>query len=351
MGDVVDGNQPTQEKHPMAYLPIQADNRSQRVRIGGKTILPFITTYVDLGFLSPPTVVYTNNEVGKKAKGRGLKASVYFAYGVTAVDASGTETPIELVAVKTGAVVEAESELDFTVVTITEVAHAVSYNVYRSGVGKTGFATAAEALAAPLKLLANLTPTLAAFTQVYEDANGLAGSEEGTTAPSSSAYSVSNKTYYNTGGTSWSTRHELQNHLTYGAVTVVGPLTPNGNDFVPYGAPWELELKSEEIKVKALTTLLQRSTGLTRAVAEVLPKPLKTAKEGYTRYSAIVYNTLTNLVEGVFGGEELAATATPKTVEATLTKYQQVLVIVRTTHTVKTPEVVSGRDNLLRVYL
>src|ERR1039458_5892078 len=129
------------------FLPIQAANRSQAVRIGGKKILPNITSYIDLGNILPVAeATYTYSKTGKKETGRGLKASVYFAYGVSAVDASGNETPIVLgTPAKTEAGAETESNLNFVKVKFAPVAHAVKYNIFRTGIGKTGYGSAAEA--------------------------------------------------------------------------------------------------------------------------------------------------------------------------------------------------------------
>jgi len=335
----------------MAFLPIQADNRSQRVRIGGKTILPFITSYVDEGFITPlqaPT--FTNSEVGKKASGKGLKKEVYFAYGVTAVDAAGSETPIYIAAQKTGAGAEAESELNFVKVKFVPVDHAVSYNIYRSGVGKTGYATEAEALAATLKKIANVPASEATgFTAEYQDANSLA-TEEGTTSPTGGTGLVANKTYYNTGGTAWSTRHELQNHLTLGAVVVVGPLTLAGTDLVPVLESWSWTLESEKIKVAELKTGLLRSTGQIVKIATVSPTAKKTAA-GKERLTLFVYNRLLNTVESIEGAEETEKEANLGNVEAKLKTYQEVVLVVKTTNSITTPAIVSGRGNLLRVYV
>lgn len=330
----------------MAFLPVQAANRSQRVRIGGKTILPRITSYIDLGVLSPiaaPT--FTQSAIGKKAAGKGLKKEVWFAYGVTAVDASGNETPIAIAAVKTGAGAEAESELNFVKVGFVPVAHTVSYNVFRTGIGKTGAVSEALALAATPKLIATVKASeVTGLTGTYEDTNSLA-SEEGSTAPTAG---VTNTTFYNTSGNAWSTFHELQNHLAIGALITVGNLTSNPNDYVPVGKAWELTLEAEKVKVAELKELLQRSTGEVRKVLTASPtaKKVEAAKE---RFTLLVYNTLTNVVESIEGVEEAEKTAVLATTTAKLTKYQQLLVVLKTTPASTTPTIYSGLENLTRV--
>jgi hypothetical protein len=337
----------------MAFLPVQAANRSQRVRIGGKTILPRITSYIDLGSILPvtaPTLTFT--KTGEESEGRGLKKSVFFAWGVTAVDASGNETPLALTSGETEAGAETEKAKNFAKVTFTPVAHAVKYNVFRTGVGKTGFATAALALAATPKLIATIAASsVVGATEVYVDKNGLTGSEEGTTEATGG---VTNVTFYNTSKTAWSTFHELQNHLAIGALIVVGNITPNPNDWVPYVAgDWAVTLGVEEVKVAKAKELLQRSTGLVREVTAATPAAKKAATAGDEIYTYIVYNTLTNKVESVEGAQEVEKTlsqqAAIEVVAAKLTKYQQPLLVVRTTHTVTTPEIISGRENVVRV--
>lgn len=334
----------------MAFLPVQAANRSQRVRIGGKTILPRITSYIDLGSILPiaaPTFTYS--KIGKKASGKGLEKSTFFVYGVTAVDASGNETPIAVAVAKTEAGAGAESELNFAKVAFVPVAHVVSYNVFRSGKGTGTEYTEAEALKLPLKLIATIkASTVTGATETYEDTNSLT-SEEGTTEPTGG---VTNTTFYNTSKTAWSTFHELQNHLAIGALIVVGNLTPNPNDWVPYVAgDWAVTLGSEEVKVAEAKELLQRSTGLVRKVVAATPKAKKTAASK-ERYTYIIYNTLTNKVESVEGAEiaeKSVASEAIEVVAAKLTKYQQALLVVRTTNSVTTPEIISGRENVVRV--
>jgi len=329
----------------MAFLPVQAANRSQRVRIGGKTILPRITSYIDLGQIAPvsaPTFTFTKE--GKESEGRGLKKSVWFAYGVSAVDASGNETPIAIAAAKTEAGAETAEAKNFVILAFVPVAHAVKYNLFRTGVGKTGFASEALALAATPKLIATVAAsTVTGLTGSYTDANGLSGSEEGTTTNSGV-----NTTFYNTSGTAWSTFHELQNHLAIGALIVVGNLTPNPNDYVPVGKAWEVTLEAEKVKVAELKELLQRSTGEVRKVATASPTAKKVEAEK-ERYTLLVYNSLTNVVESIEGAEETEKAGVLATTTAKLTKYQQVLLVLRTTHASTTPTIFSGLENLTRV--
>src|ERR1019366_10420907 len=88
------------------FLPIRAISRSQAVRIGGQTIKTNATSYVDFGNLAPllaaPTLDVTKitGKVSEQHAGSrtlsagkegGLKASVFFGYAVTAVDARSEE--------------------------------------------------------------------------------------------------------------------------------------------------------------------------------------------------------------------------------------------------------------------
>lgn len=335
----------------MPFLPIQAINRSQAVRIGGKRILPNVTSYIDVtGNILPvlaPTL--TNNEVGKKAAGKGLKKSVWFAYGVSAVDAEGKETPLTNVgALKTGAVAEAESELDFGIVKFVQVEHAVKYNIFRTGVGKTGFSTEALALAGTFKLIGTVAQT-GAVEGKFEDTNS-ATSEEGTTEASYGP----NTTFFNTSKTAWSTKHELQNHFTEGTIVIVGAQTPNPGDWAPLGKNLEVTLGSEKVELAEAKEYLRRSTGEVRKVAASGSMTAKkTATAGKQRLSVVVYNWLLNQFETIEGEEETEETFYPLTsivpAEAKLKKYQQKILLVRTTNSVVTPEILDSRVRLLRV--
>jgi hypothetical protein len=333
-----------------AYLPIRALSRSQAVRIGGKTIKTNVTAYVDLGYLDvPATPTKAASEIGKKAEfkegGKGLKKEVYFAYYVTAVDASGNETtPTLVVSALAGKGAEVESEYNFVEVKFVAVDHATKYNIYRAGVAATGYATAALAEAAAPKLIATVTPTTTG-AQSYLDTG---------VALKTQILPTVNNTFYNTGGTAWSTRHELANHQAIGAITIVGNLTCNPNDWAPYGAA-ETQTPEAEKVTFAGTTWIQRSTGELRTVAEAkVAKGANTGKPaaGKEVIAVYYYNPRTNLIESVQSAvvAEKTAGLQAKT-EGEVPAGGVQLTVYKTLTASSTPVLVSGLDTLSRALI
>jgi hypothetical protein len=335
-----------------SYLPIRANSRSQAVRIGGKTIKTNVTAYIDLGYLDvPATPTKAAVEVGKKAEfkegGEGLKKEVYFAYYVTAVDASGNETtPTLVVSALAGKGAEVESEYNFVEVKFVAVDRATKYNIYRAGVAATGYATAALAEAAAPKLIATVTPTTTG-AQSYLDTG---------VALKTQILPTVNNTFYNTGGTSWSTRHELANHQAIGAITVVGNLTPNPNDWAPWSAAVTQTPEAEKVKFQgAEVEWIQRSTGTLRKVAEAkVAKGANTGKPaaGKEVIAVYYYNPRTNLIESVVSAEVAEKTAglQAKT-EGEVPAGAVQLTVYKTLTASTTPVLVSGLDTLARVLL
>lgn len=324
------------------FLPIQAASRSQAVRIGGKTIKKGVTSYVDLGYLSTVAAAptFVAKETGKTAEqaansnSKGLVKEKFFAYYVTAVDSSGNETPVSPVgAIESGKGAESATTLNFNEVKWVTVAHATKYNVFRGGVAQTGGTEAAVKALTP-KLIGSTTSTTFVDT----------GIELGTAAPV-----VVNNTFYNTGGTAWSTRHELQNHLAIGAILIVGNITPNPNDWAPFNKEWEATAEAEKVKFAELKELIQRSTGTIRKVeAASVAKSAEKVSAGKERYTIFVYNTLHNLVESVQGEEEAEKAASLTKVQEKLNIYQQPLTVYKTTEASTTPVLVSGQETLVR---
>lgn len=334
------------------YLPIRANSRSQAVRIGGKTIKVGVTSYIDLGYLDvPATPTAAAKETGKKAElvtnsnAKALVKEKFFAYYVTAVDASGAETtPTLAVAVESGKGAEGEGTLNFNEVKFTAVDHATKYNVYRGGVAQTG-GTEAEALAAAPKLIGTVTPTKTG-AQTFLDT----GIELGT-----QVLPTVNNTQYNTSGTAWSTRHELANHQAIGAITVVGNITPNPNDWAPWSAAVTQTPEAEKVKFGAEAEWIQRSTGTLRKVAEAkVTKSANTGKPaaGKEVIAVFYYNPRTNKIESVISAEVAEKTVglQAKT-EGEVPAGCAQLTVYQTLTASTTPVLVSGLDTLARVLL
>lgn len=334
------------------YLPIRALSRSQAVRIGGKTVKPNATTYVDLGSLDVPAVATLDvtDETGKKAQqapnsnAKGLLKEKFFAYYVTAVDASGGEsTPTLVVTGESGKGTEAESKMNFIEVKFVGVPHAAKYNIYRGGVAQTG-GTAAAVEALTPKLIGTVTSTSQGALTFLDT-----GIELGTQAPP-----TVNNTYYNTGGTAWSTRHELANHQAIGAVVVVGPVTANPNDWAPWNAAVTATVEAEKVKFSA-AEFIQRSTGTIRSVAEAKVSKGANQKEpasGKEVVAVYFYNPRTNLIESVQSAETAEGTAGLQAkVEGEVTAGGVQLTVYKSLNGSTTPKLVSGQDTLRRAVL
>src|ERR1035441_6831430 len=312
------------------FLPIRAISRSQAVRIGGQTIKTNATSYVDFGNLAPllaaPTLDVTKitGKVSEQHAGSrtlsagkegGLKASVFFGYAVTAVDANGVETPINGIVVgETGAGNEEESKMNFITVKWYAAPNAISYNVYRYGTSAAGIASEVLALAGiaagKLYFLANVLPATNTTLETYQDT----GVEVTTKVPPV----VNNTNIYPS--RAFSPQKELRNHLAIGSVIVAGGLTNSNSDWVvpdtPSTVQFVLTFEAEKIKV-AEGFIDQRSTGTHVIVAETSPTTKKAEAASEIR-SYVVFNTLTHLTEVVEGVEA----ATAKAVLPTLTSVQ-----------------------------
>jgi hypothetical protein len=334
-----------------AYLPIRANSRSQAVRIGGKTIKTNVTSYIDLGYLDVPATptgkLIEAGEASEQAANsnvKGLLKEKFFAYYVTSVDASGAEsTPTLAVATESGKDTEAAKHLNFIEVKFVAVDHATKYNIYRGGVAQTGGTEAAVLALAP-KFIGTLTPTTTG-AQVFKDTGIELGKQ---TIP------TVNSTFYNTGGTAWSTRHELANHQAIGAITVVGNLTCNPNDWAPYSAAETQTPEAEKVKF-AGATWIQRSTGTLRTVAEAkVAKGANTGKPaaGKEVIAVYYYNPRTNLIESV-----QSAVVAEKTVGLQAKTEGEVpvggvqLTVYKTLTASSTPVLVSGLDTLTRALI
>lgn len=274
------------------FLPIQALNRSQAVRIGGKHILPKITSYVDFGQLAIPYSApsFTYSKVGKKAEGPGLKKSVYFPYAVTAVDAAGGETQVSVLAVaKTEAGAETESNLNFVKLTWEPVTNATKYNIYRGGKAATGIASEALAQVATLGLIGN--STTASFTDF--------GAVE---TPGVEPPTVNGSSFNTNKNPGWSPFKELQNHTSQGAIIVVGGLTNSSSDWVISSGG---TLSGIETKLKITlgeATWKQRSTGRV-AVTKSTQLTVTAAASGKFAGIYFVFNAASGTLEIVAGAE------------------------------------------------
>lgn len=302
------------------FIPIRAISRSQAIRIGGQTIKTNVTSYVDLGNLAPllaaPTVTVSTKE-GKKAElhaGSNAKAlikSKFFGYAVTAVDATGVETPISGTAdIETEAGAEGEGSLNFIKVEWKAVPSATSYNVYRVGKSQTGIATAALALSGTLGFLANVLPATNTTIEEYIDT--------GVEVTSAKPATVNNTNIYPK--RAFSPIKELRNHLAIGAVVVAGPLTASNSDWVVVDTPstmqFVLTFGAEEAKV-ATGEIKNRATGQVVFVEKATVATVE-AIAGKEIRSYLVFNTQTRLVEVVEG----VAAATAKAVLPAFTSVQ-----------------------------
>ena len=304
------------------FLPVRAISRSQAVRIGGQTIKTNATTYVDLGNLAPvlalPVLDVTDitGETSQQHAGTvsgALKASVYWGYAVTAVDASGAETPINgVVSGKTGAGGGTDKNQNFVKVTWTAVPNATSYNVYRVGKSATGITTAALSVTGQPYFLANTTGV------TYLDTGVEVTTKKPPVANDTSIYTKR----------AFSPKKELRNHLALGAVVIAGPLTASGYDWVVPNIPSTVQFVqtfgAKEVRI-AEGQILQRSTGiLVTVTAATLTS--KTAAGGKEYNSYVVFNTQSHLAELVEGTE----VATGKAVLPTLTSVQVPLYTINT---------------------
>lgn len=288
------------------FLPVMGLDRtfSQRARVGGAELRFGTVSYIDLGKLSSPTGL-----AGTTGEGAGtLAQNTNYNYVVTATDAYGGETtPSVEVTVKTANV----AGVNENKLTWNAVAGATGYNVYRAK-NESG----KEVLVAEV--------TEAKYTDL--------GAAAKTATPPSA-----NNTYVNNGKNYRSPISELKSHSAVGAFEVVGPITGSNLDWVPVNeaAAWELTLESEKAKVKEAKEVRQRSTATFRSVgpatASITGIVSEASKE---KLVAVVYNVLTNVVEGVVGANE--TTASVSTLLEKVTANQQLLYLLNTKGTTKT---------------
>jgi hypothetical protein len=301
------------------FIAVMGTERSasRAVRVGGQTLKFGSVTYVDLGGLSAvvasPTA--TESEVSEATPGQEKETAYY--YVVTATDAFGGETlaspEFKSAGTQKGSNASGAHHNE-VVLKWTAVPGATGYNVYR------GTATGKE--------------TLLASTTEAKYADVLAPAAEKTAVPP-----TTNNTFVNSGKGAKSPRDDLKNHLAIGAVLVLGGVTSSNLDWVPVNeaAAWELTLESEKVKVKEAKELRQRSTGTFRSTGPGTAS-LSSIKStsGNEKYVAVVYNTLTNVVEAVTGTDETEGNASVALVLAKVTAYQQLLYLLNTKGTTKT---------------
>jgi hypothetical protein len=289
-------------------------NRSQQVRIGGQKVTYGKVTYVDLGGLSSVVAAPTATETEESESTPGLEKETAYYYVITATDAFGGETPPSS-ELKSGAALKGSNATgkhhNVNTLEWTAVPNATGYNVYRgTEAGKE-------------KLLASVT------TNKYEDAG--AATKEGTPPSTNNTYVA--------GKAAVSAKKELKEHTTYGALIPVGPITASNLDWVPLNeaAAWELSLESEKVKVKEAKELRQRSTGIFRASgpATASISSIKSTASN-EKYVAVVYNTITNVVEGIVGEDEKEKEASITKVLEKVTGNQQLLYLLNTKGTTKT---------------
>lgn len=317
------------------FLPLQAISRSQRVRIGGQTVSPTGISFVDVGIVDPPATAYNATLTGSAGatKTGKLAEGKYYAYVITAVDASGNETiPSPEVVVKTVAEAEPSAKTEWTA-----VPHAAKYRVYA-----TPAAGGASEAAASTEALALIGET--ASTEFVDTGQ----------VRQSAIPPTSNTTKYNVLGGAWSTRKELQNHFAIGAVQQLGGYTKTNLNIVPLAVkgenPFAISFASEEVKVvKAANGAIVRSDGhfYSEEVAALAATGFKSGGTTKTRLGAVVLNTrsrsaapgtaaksnLIGKLELIEGTEATSEAQTQAEFEANLankiTHYQQVLYIVQ----------------------
>jgi len=307
------------------FLPLTADNRSQRVRIARQTIAQFpAVSYINLGQVDPPgtalnqTVTFTPVPT---AAASNLVKSKYYLYAITSVDAGGNESQPYITEVKAGAGAEGAGEFNTNEFNWTKVPHAVAYKIYGSAV-----AGGAHEAIAQINLIAEVT------TNKYVDA----GAARGTATPPDS-----NKTQYNVGGGAFSTRKELQNHLAIGAVLVLGGYTPSNLDYVPRAenSAWELTGfgtgKEEKYEVLEAKEVIQRSTGRINKTAcrtkKVTGFKSEASKE---KVAIVVYNAGNGQLEVIESANEIAVSISTLIAEKVKSD-QQILYVLRTKGTTK----------------
>lgn len=289
------------------FLPVMGLHRSQSqsVRVGGQTLKNNVITYVDLGGLSSPGTVTASTA---EAEGT-LAQNTNYNYVVTATDAFGGETPpspeVTQKTGNTGAVNENK-------LTWAAVPGATGYNVYRAK-NESG----KEVLIA--------STTEAKYTDL--------GAAAKTATPP-----ATNNTYVQ-GKNAYTPARELQQHGAIGAYAIVGSITASNLDWVPVNeaAAFELTLESEKVKVKEAKELRQRSTGTYRASGPATAS-ISSIKSTSTneKYVLVVYNSLTNVVEGIVGADEAEGKASIPAVTEKASAFQQPLYLLNTKGTTKT---------------
>jgi hypothetical protein len=298
------------------FIPVEGLNRSANVRIGGQSVKFGKVAFIDLNQLaSPAALTSTISKVGKTSPGL-TKSKEYF-YSVTALDASGGETPASPEkGVKTEAGAEAENEYNEIKLTWTAIPNAVSYNVFRT---KAGGAAGTEVL-------------YASVTKPEYADNGNGAEKAGVVPPGT------NNTYANNGKGAVPSKKELKEHTTFGQLMVVGSLSATNTDWVSTTEnPWGLTLESEKVTVAKAKEVKQRSTGIFQGseCAEASVSSIKSTSEN-EKYVAIVYNFLNNKIEGVVGTDEAEKAASVAKVLEKVTSVQQLLYLVNTIGTTKT---------------
>jgi hypothetical protein len=308
------------------FLPLTADNRSQRVRIARQTIAQFpAVSYINLGQVDPPgtalnqTVTFTAKATVKEKTS--IVKGKYYLYAITSVDASGNESQPYIVEVKSGAGAEAENEYNANEFVWTKVPHAVAYKVYGSAV-----AGGAKEAISQVNLIAEVT------TAKYVDE----GAARGTATPPET-----NKTQYNVGGGAFSTRKELQNHLAVGAVLVLGGYTPSNLDYIPRAenSAWELTGfgtgKEEKYEVLEAKEIVQRSTGrINKTVCRTLKVTGFKSEASKEKVALVVYNAGNGQLEKIESANETTVSISTLITEKVKTD-QQILYVLRTKGTTK----------------
>lgn len=297
------------------FLPIQASDRSQNVRVGGQKVNYGVTTYVDLGNLGivPVKPTLSSSEVGKNEV-EGIEKEEKLLYSVIALDAFGGETTQSAsTEIESGKGKNEVGKSNYNEITVewTAVYGATEYRVIRAKVS------------APTKWFSVGTTKA---TKLVDKVNKPAEF----TVPTVNNTYVANKTNVNP-------RYELNHHNPINSYLVVGPLTASNLDWAPIveEAPWALTLESEKVKVAKAKELRQRSTG-NYQTAEVAAASLTgiVSEANKEKYVAVVYNSLNNKVEAVTGANE--AEASVAAVLAKIAPGQQLLYLLNTIGTTKT---------------
>ncbi len=353
-----------------SFLEITGLSRSQRVRIGGLTIPPDVISFPNLGLVDPPgtainaLVKTTAEETGASG---GLKKGKYYAYVITSVDGFGNEsTPSPVIGIKAGGGAEesGKGNYNFNKIEWTPVPHATKYRIYRSPAAGAGLATTAEA--ENFTLIGEITGkevSTGVFAPVTQTSSTLYGStytDEGA-ANKTAEPPILNKTVFNPLGGAYSTRKEVKNHSTEGAILIYGGPTSSNLDWVPVleghtGAKekgketgaWGLTLEAEIAKWEKSVQQVQRSTGrvvgIEAKAGELTGIKVASGKE---RLAFIVYNTATHQVQGILGAEEAEGSTVGLTeLKKKLGSHEQVLYLLRVKYSVG-PKVVENVTELL----